>query len=225
MGFACVLFDFGGTLDGPGEHWLQRFAFSYANAGVHPSDADLRDAFGYSTRRCYADAAMAGRRLRETIACHVQWQFEFLGYADETRAAAIVDGFVGRTRRSLEASRTFLRRWSTHTRLGVISNFYGNVHLLLDDAGIAPLLGTIVDSTVAGVAKPDPRIFALALERLEASAKETLFVGDSLDKDIAGARAAGLRTAWLPGTDGPGDHRAEADFVLDDFAQLETILA
>lgn len=224
MGFACALFDFGGTLDGPGEHWLQRFAFSYANAGIHPSAPELRDAFGYSTRRCYADSGMARRRLRETIACHVQWQFEFLGYADETRAAAIVDGFVDRTHRSLEASRAFLERWWQHTRLGVISNFYGNVHLLLEDAGIAPLLGTIVDSTVVGVAKPDPRIFALALERLDATADSTIFVGDSLDKDIAGARAAGLHTAWLPGTDGPGEHRDEADFVLSEFADLETIL-
>ena len=43
-----------------------------------------------------------------------------------------------------------------------------------------------------GAAKPDRRIFALALARLDVPASEALYVGDDEDRDVAGARAAGL---------------------------------
>lgn len=226
MGFAILLFDFGGTLDGPGEHWLRRFARSYRACGVAVPAADLRDAFGHSTRCCYADPDMTGRNLRATIACHVAWQAQYLGLPAAAPTGAVVDSFVARTEAALAASRRLLQRWSARARLGVISNFYGNVRVLLDDAGITPLLTTVVDSTVVGVAKPDPRIFALALERIGAAdPAQALYVGDSLDKDVAGAHAAGLHAAWLPGDDGPGATGGGADFVLHRLEEVEALLA
>ena len=45
----------------------------------------------------------------------------------------------------------------------------------------------------AGAEKPDPRIFQLALERLGTPAAASIFVGDSTERDVAGARAAGMR--------------------------------
>jgi putative hydrolase of the HAD superfamily len=224
MGFDILLFDFGGTLDGPGEPWLQRFDRCYRACGVVLPRPSLSAAFGNSTRRCYADPGMAGRRLRATIACHVAWQAEHLALPDATPVEAVIDTFVAITEANLEASRRLLERWSARARLGVISNFYGNVHLLLDDAGITPLLGAVVDSTVVGVAKPDPRIFALALERLGGKPARALYVGDSHDKDVLGARSAGLHTAWLPGDDGPGDVRHAADFVLGRLEDVEDLL-
>lgn len=224
MGFDFLLFDFGGTLDGPGEHWLQRFDRCYRTCGVVLPRPALSAAFAHSTRKCYADPRMAGRHLRATIACHVGWQAEYLALPEDTPTEAVIDAFVARTETHLDASRRLLQRWSPRVRLGVISNFYGNVQLLLDDAGISPLLGAIVDSTVVGVAKPDPRIFALALERLGGTPEQALYVGDSHDKDVLGARSAGLHTAWLPGDDGRGDLRHAADFVLGRLEDIEDLL-
>ena len=52
----------------------------------------------------------------------------------------------------------------------------------------------VADSTRAGVAKPDPAIFGLALESLGVPASDTvLHVGDSLRSDVDGARAAGIQ--------------------------------
>jgi FMN phosphatase YigB (HAD superfamily) len=224
MGFDILLFDFGGTLDGPGEHWLQRFDRCYRACGIAVPRTSLGAAFAESTRRCYADPGMRERDLRATIACHVAWQAESLALPGDAPVEGVIDAFVSRTRSHLETSRRLLERWASRARLGVISNFYGNVHLLLDEAGIAPLLGTIVDSTVVGVAKPDPRIFALALERLGGTPAAALYVGDAHDKDVLGARAAGLRTAWLPGDDGPGDAPHAADFVLRGLEDLDGII-
>jgi FMN hydrolase / 5-amino-6-(5-phospho-D-ribitylamino)uracil phosphatase len=49
----------------------------------------------------------------------------------------------------------------------------------------------------SGVAKPDPRIFLAAAERLGVAPGQILHVGDDPAMDMAGARDAGLRTAWI----------------------------
>ncbi|WEN16926.1 HAD family hydrolase [Rhodanobacter sp. AS-Z3] len=49
----------------------------------------------------------------------------------------------------------------------------------------------------SGIAKPDPRIFLSAAERLGVLPQQILHVGDDPLMDMAGARDAGLRTAWI----------------------------
>lgn len=54
-------------------------------------------------------------------------------------------------------------------------------------------VAAVVDSAVVGVAKPDPRIFDIALARAGVSAACAIHVGDSVRADVEGARAAGVR--------------------------------
>ena len=75
---------------------------------------------------------------------------------------------------------------------GVISNSNGSVRQALERAGLAPLLDFVIDSTVVGIAKPDPRVFALGLEAAGVEAHEAVYVGDSYFVDVVGARGAGL---------------------------------
>ena len=75
---------------------------------------------------------------------------------------------------------------------GVISNSNGSVRQALERAGLAPLLDFVIDSTVVGIAKPDPRVFALGLEAAGVNAHEAVYVGDSYFVDVVGARGAGL---------------------------------
>lgn len=57
-----------------------------------------------------------------------------------------------------------------------------------------------------GIAKPDPAIFEEALHRAGVTAREALFIGDSPEFDIAGARAAGIRAIWVNRTGRPWSH-------------------
>ena len=82
-------------------------------------------------------------------------------------------------------------------RVGVVSNAEGRVEQDLKAAGFDGLLETVVDSHVVGVEKPDPRIFAIALERLAAEPSSTVFVGDVPAVDVEGARAAGISPILL----------------------------
>jgi putative hydrolase of the HAD superfamily len=75
---------------------------------------------------------------------------------------------------------------------GVISNSNGSVRQALERAGLLPLLDFVIDSTVVGIAKPDPRVFALGLQAAGVDAHEAVYVGDSYFVDVVGARGAGL---------------------------------
>jgi len=77
-------------------------------------------------------------------------------------------------------------------RLAVVSNAEGRVEQDLAEAGYSGLFETVVDSHLVGVAKPDPRIFRIALERLGARAGQAVYVGDVPAYDVEGARAAGI---------------------------------
>jgi putative hydrolase of the HAD superfamily len=82
-------------------------------------------------------------------------------------------------------------------RLGVVSNSNGTVRQLMARLGFLELFEEVLDSAVEGVEKPDPRIFQRALERLEASPEESLFVGDIYNVDVVGGRGAGLRVVLV----------------------------
>src|SRR3954453_15152987 len=58
-------------------------------------------------------------------------------------------------------------------------------------------LDLLIVSEEVGVAKPDPAIFAIALEQLGVAPSEALFVGDSPEFDLRGAAAAGMPFIWM----------------------------
>ena len=85
---------------------------------------------------------------------------------------------------------------SNGVRVGVVSNADGRVEKALHRAGLADLLEVIVDSGVVGVAKPDPAIFAFAMDPLGLKPEQTWYLGDTVAYDMAAADAAGLH-GWV----------------------------
>ena len=82
-------------------------------------------------------------------------------------------------------------------KLGVITNG-GTMRQRrkLECLGLEPFLDAVLISEVEGVRKPDPTIFKMATERCGVNPRESAFVGDHPDVDVAGARAAGLLSIW-----------------------------
>ncbi|MFI5372734.1 MAG: HAD-IA family hydrolase, partial [Candidatus Eisenbacteria bacterium] len=91
-------------------------------------------------------------------------------------------------------------------RRAVVSNSDGRAEQHLRHSGVRSGLEFVVDSHVVGVEKPDPRIFTIALERLEVEPERALYVGDVRSVDETGARAAGMRFVLL---DPYGDYGAD----------------
>lgn len=97
-------------------------------------------------------------------------------------------------------SEALLRRLHAQgIRSAVVSNFDLRLPALLDSLGLGRWLEAVVLPSAARAAKPDPRIFAHALKALGVSPDEAVFVGDDAQRDLAGARAAGLEAIDVAG--------------------------
>jgi len=97
-------------------------------------------------------------------------------------------------------------------RLAVISNAEGTVEALLAEVGLRPFFETVVDSSVVGVAKPDPRIFEEALRRLGVPAARAVYAGDIPRVDVDGARGAGLEGVLIDAFDHYPSYQEAARF-------------
>lgn len=82
-------------------------------------------------------------------------------------------------------------------RTAVASNFDGRLPGILAGLEIAPLLDAVLLPAQLGTAKPDARFFERALARVGAAAAEAVYVGDDAARDLAAARAAGLRAVGV----------------------------
>lgn len=216
-----VLFDYGGTLDGPASHWLDRMDGLYREAGLGLPSEQLKDAFYAADAAAYADPRVATMSLAELMDAHVGAQLAVLGIDDAGLRRRLAAAFVARSEAALAHSRAVLARLSRRYRLGVVSNFYGNLARILADAGIAPLLTVVADSNRLGWMKPDRRIFEHAIRELGTAPAATMHVGDSYDRDVRAAHALGLRTAWLVAAERrPPASDPVADLVLSSLDDL-----
>lgn len=82
-------------------------------------------------------------------------------------------------------------------RLVVVSNWDCSLSGVLERVGLAHLFEGVVSSAEAGARKPDPAIFGPALELAGVEPSEALHVGDTPEEDMAGARAAGIRSLLI----------------------------
>ncbi len=229
-----LLFDYGGTLDVPGAHWLDRFLRHYHDLGIELTRSELDLAYADATQRGYR----AGRRiyqqgLRPLLDLLVNWQIDYLlehlarRVPSSIRDAAgpIADRFCAESMAGYARSRALLAALAPHFGIGVVSNFYGNLETVLQEAGLLQFIGAVIDSSRIGSFKPDPAIYQAALSRLQADPRESAMVGDSLAKDCAPARGLGLKAIWLNPRAGEYTHRSEsdADLVVGDLNQLVEI--
>ncbi|MEL6319374.1 MAG: HAD-IA family hydrolase [Cyanobacteria bacterium J06626_14] len=91
-----------------------------------------------------------------------------------------------------------LKHWQDKgVTLGVISNFDSRIHRVLDALGLSAFFSSVTISTEVGAAKPDFKIFELALKKHNCSPQSAWHVGDSFKEDYEGAKSVGLRAIWL----------------------------
>lgn len=223
---SALLFDFGGTLDGEGLHWLDRFYSIYARQRPDIAPSRIKAAFYEADARLEADPAIASCGFGETMRRHAAWQLRHLGVDDDALAERLACEFTGAAERALARNRRVLERLHDRGyRLGVVSNFYGNVATLCEEAGFGPYLDAVLDSAVVGLRKPDTALFTAALEQLGVAAAEAAMVGDSFDRDVRPARRVGMHAYWVspPGRACPDP--SLVDGVVESLGELPDRLA
>ena len=219
----AVLFDFGGTLDADGVTWKERFFRLWRAEGEDVA----RDRFD---RAFYvADDALVGALpptlpLADTIGRLARGIGQSLGTEDSALPARVAERFCRDAREKLRSSVELFERLSLRHRLGVVSNFYGNLAAVCREAGMGSFLSAAVDSSLVGRSKPHPAIFRAALERLQVEPSESVFVGDSPERDMAGARGVGMRHVLLAECPEKNGCCCPHDPVIRRLAELEALL-
>ncbi len=230
-----MLLDFGGTLfsyRGMREGTLELIAEAVRRLDV---EADLRKAaraYREGSRRAFEKFVPRRYYLHREVFHEAFRLFagslggaaepDFLEWFYEAQRRLVVEQFSLRPgcRETLES----LRAEGLH--LGVVSNIDDDYLMpMLSRSGLAERLDAWTSSEEAGSCKPDAEIFARALSKAGAEPDETIFVGDSREHDIAGARALGMETVLVveQGATPPGagaGAAAEPHHEITDLCQL-----
>ncbi|MDM5286378.1 HAD family hydrolase [Peribacillus frigoritolerans] len=111
---------------------------------------------------------------------------------------------------------------SNNLVLGMITNGKGQFQLdNIRALGIKKYFETILVSEWEGIKKPDPQIFKRALEQLNVSPNESIFVGNHPKNDVKAAQNVGMKGIWKKDFQW---NNVEADFIVDDLAELPLII-
>lgn len=231
----ALVFDYGGTLDTAGRHWAHVLREGYAAVGVDLSDEHWKEAYVFGERALAKEYIVVPQdNFRDMLVKKIDKEFlcleerGCLSCNAENRnglIARIADYCYNYALRHVDVSREVLVSLSERYPVALVSNFYGNLHAVLDDFNLN-CFNALIESSVVGVRKPDPAIFRLGVEALGYTAAETLVVGDSYDKDIVPAASLGCPTVWVRGEGwgkDPGDISIPKK-IISDVRQLLPLL-
>jgi HAD superfamily hydrolase (TIGR01509 family) len=193
-----VFLDFGGCIDAPGIHTRTLFWDAFRlNLGL-PSEERTRfqEAYTLADQRMMETGEAKALGLREFNRHNARLLCKENGYPMKTGEAAadqvtrLMDAYI-------EESRAALTELSEQVPLAVISNFTGNLEVIMDEFSLRPLFHSVTESYYAGASKPDLRIFRQALATQEFAPADCVYVGDNPVNDIAPAKALGMKAVLI----------------------------
>jgi putative hydrolase of the HAD superfamily len=181
----------------------------------------LKRAFYAADETVGGEASERGYRLRELVERHVEIQMSVLGEGARPFAPAVAAGFRAMTEEGWARARRLFERLAGRFDLGVVSNFYGNLDVQLEEAGLARFLVTVVESVKVGLVKPDPAIYRLAAERLALPPGEIVMVGDNFARDVVPAKGIGMGAIWLRRGMADPPEPGVADRIVGTLAEID----
>lgn len=117
-----------------------------------------------------------------------------------------------------------LSELSKHYKIGIIANQELGSEQRLKKLGLLKYIIFVIASVEKGVAKPDLRIFRIALDRADCTPEEAVMVGDRLDNDIIPANKIGMTTVWIKQGFGsyaePKAVEEKPDYIVNSLAEI-----
>lgn len=191
------MFDFGGTLEADGVNWGPRFHAAYVQGGGALDYATFEPIYKESDRALGRLSGIERLGFRATVEAQAGLLRDLLPAAERFDARRVAARFHADAVAVVNRNRPMLQRLARRYRLGVVSNFTGNLRPCLEELELLTLFAVTSDSAVLGSAKPDERIFRDTLASLGVVPEGAWMVGDNFEADIRPAHGLGLRTCWL----------------------------
>lgn len=199
-----IIFDYGGTIDTNGIHWGEFIWEQYKEAGVKVTHDAYRDAYVHGERFLAKNPIIEPTDtfhtlLRKKLAIHFDYlkerfpEKEFGAGTDEK----IADGCYNKVKKTLGTTCAIVEKLSIKYPIVLVTNFYGNMNVVLKEFSLSEYFKNIVESSVVGLRKPDPALFAMGVEKIQLQPQEIVVIGDSYRKDIYPSSTLGCKTVWL----------------------------
>ncbi len=229
-----IIFDYGGTIDTNGKHWAEVIWTRYKELNIPVSKEDFKKAYIHGERTLALQPLIKPfHDFYDVLLIKARIQIEYLieqGLLSDSLQTKeypeeIAKGCYNFAKEVVNKSLFVVNKLAFKYNLTLVSNFYGNIHKVLENFGLLCSFKSVIESAVVGVKKPDPAIFTLGVRELGIEAHETVVIGDSFSKDIVPAKAAGCHTIWLKG-EGWEEETDDSvpDAIITDLAQLIDIL-
>lgn len=226
------IFDFGGTIDTSGCHWGRMLWHAVERNGIPVSEQDFRDAYVYAERTLGKNPIIqTNYDFRKTIEIKLRIEMEYLvrqglWKCEESewrnKHKQMLEDVYSKVSDTIAENKKVLEKISETCPMVLVSNFYGNMNIVLKEFALDGLFKTVVESAVIGIRKPDERIFKIGVDALGMSPEDVTVVGDSYKKDIIPSNKIGCKTVWLKG-EGWTDENIEnpvADRIISDLKEL-----
>ncbi len=124
-------------------------------------------------------------------------------------------------------TKELLQRLSQKYKIGIIANQDFGTEQRLTDFNVHQYINLVIASAEEGVAKPDLRIFQIALARADCKPEEAIMVGDRLDNDIIPANKIGMTTVWIKQGFGsyaePKTVEEQPNYIVNNLAEITEV--
>ena len=231
-----LLFDFGGTLDTVGCHWGKFLWHAYERNAIPVSEGQFREAYVHAERTLGKQAIIQSTdTFLSMLTTKIRIEFDYLvrsGWiaVDEDEAErmqrTLLKDVYERVKANLSVSRSVLTELRKEYRIGLVTNFYGNMSVVLEEFGLSSYFETVTESAIVGVRKPDSQIFNIAVKSMDVKPENVIVIGDSYTKDILPAHELACRTVWLKGEGWTSEEPTTcvADYNIKNLVELQPIL-
>lgn len=224
-----IIFDYGGTIDTNGTHWAEVIREQYIKAGLTIDDKLFRETYVYGERALAKNPIIAPTDtfrilLEKKIAIHREY---LNGTMSSIQEKNIAYGCYQRVLGTIEKTRNVVESLSRRYPLVLVTNFYGNMPTVLKEFALEKYFITIVESSIVGIRKPDPALFALGVEALSLPPTDVVVIGDSYRKDIFPAHTLGCHTVWIKGIgweEETPQPNAQPDAIIKSLEELTPLL-
>ena len=194
-----IFFDLGATLVDESDVYKSRCQFAIRQLGIDPAEF---------MNKVYEEAKISPTPIKTAAKAYGVALPEWDNSLEKLYEAAysVITGLYGKY------------------KLGIIANQSLGTQERIDNWGIGKYFDVVMASAESGCAKPDLRIFKMALQKAKCEPNEAVMVGDRLDNDIVPAKELGMKTVWVRQGyaiyQSIDDERKRPDYIVDSIDEL-----
>jgi HAD superfamily hydrolase (TIGR01549 family) len=232
----AIFFDLDGTLCNPGSSWEMGISASFTlfESRFPGRRSELETSWRETNTILLGELAAGRMPMREVISDRFPRTLSAIGIQDRTFGDELNDCLSATRKdalRPMVGAHDTLRTLRTGYYLGVITNgsdanYADSQMATIEQIRVQDLVDSIWISDAVGHRKPDARIFLAALAGADVNANESIYVGDSVPHDVAGANAAGMSSILIDpsGTFDQSDGDIRPNHVIRSLSDVIPIL-